>query len=64
MLAVELHPELGGAKPYCKALRRHGVLAKDTHEHTIRVSPPLVATRADIDFALEGFERVLTSAPT
>jgi ornithine--oxo-acid transaminase len=59
MLAIELHPDAGGARRYCKALLRRGVLCKDTREHTIRVSPPLVITRADIDWALEQFEAAL-----
>jgi len=45
MLAVELHPEAGGARPYCDALKARGLLAKDTHEHSIRIAPPLVITR-------------------
>src|SRR6202050_850759 len=44
MIAIELHPQAGGARRYCNALRRRGVLCKDTHDHTIRVSPPLVIT--------------------
>ena len=61
MLAVELHPEAGGARRYCEALRDAGVLAKDTHGHTIRIAPPLVITREEVDWALERFERVLTA---
>ncbi|MGO8915948.1 MAG: ornithine--oxo-acid transaminase [Stellaceae bacterium] len=60
MIAVELHPEAGGARRYCDALRRRGVLCKDTHDHTIRVSPPLVITGGDIDWALEQFDAALT----
>jgi ornithine--oxo-acid transaminase len=60
MLAVELHPEAGGARRYCDALKGKGVLAKDTHEHSIRIAPPLVVTRDQIDWALERFESVLT----
>ncbi|CAO3377555.1 ornithine--oxo-acid transaminase [Azospirillum argentinense] len=60
MLAVELHPEAGGARRYCEALRARGVLAKDTHDHTIRIAPPLVITRAQVDWALEQFDAVLT----
>ncbi|MGO9545996.1 MAG: ornithine--oxo-acid transaminase [Rhodomicrobium sp.] len=62
MLAVELHPDAGGARRYCEALRRRGILCKDTREHTIRVSPPLVVTRGDIDWALEQFESALRPA--
>jgi ornithine--oxo-acid transaminase len=53
MLAVELHPEAGGARRYCEALRGKGILAKDTHEHTIRIAPPLVITSDQVDWALE-----------
>src|ERR1700733_10163030 len=59
MIAVELHPQAGGARRYCDALRRRGVLSKDTHDHTIRVSPPLVITRGEIDWALEQFDTAL-----
>jgi ornithine--oxo-acid transaminase len=37
-----------------------GVLCKDTHGHTIRVAPPLVITRQEIDWALERFDSVLS----
>ncbi len=56
MLAVELHPDAGGARRYCEALQRRGILCKDAHDHTIRVSPPLVIARADADWALGQFE--------
>ena len=52
--------ECGGALRYCDALRLRGVLCKDTHDHTIRVSPPLVITRDEIDWALDQFEAALT----
>ncbi len=60
MLAVELHPEAGRARRYCEALQGKGILAKDTHEHTIRIAPPLVITSAQVDWALEQFATVLT----
>ncbi len=60
MLAVELHPEAGGARRYCEALQARGILAKDTHDHTIRIAPPLVITRDQVDWALERIEATLT----
>jgi ornithine--oxo-acid transaminase len=60
MLAVELHPEAGRARRYCEALQGKGILAKDTHEHTIRIAPPLVITSDQVDWALEQFATVLT----
>ncbi len=53
MLAVELHPEAGDARRYCEALQSRGILAKDTHGHTIRIAPPLVITSDQVDWALE-----------
>jgi ornithine--oxo-acid transaminase len=53
MLAVELHPEAGRARRYCEALRDRGILAKDTHEQTIRIAPPLVISGDQVDWALE-----------
>jgi ornithine--oxo-acid transaminase len=59
MLAIELHPDAGGARRACEALARRGVLAKDVHEHTIRIAPPLVIRRDEVDWALERFAAVL-----
>lgn len=60
MLAVELHPEAGRARRYCEALQAKGILAKDTHEHTIRIAPPLVITSDQVDWALEALATTLT----
>ena len=59
MLAVELHPEAGGARRYCEALQGRGILAKDTHEHAIRIAPPLVITSDQVDWAVEQIEATL-----
>jgi ornithine--oxo-acid transaminase len=59
MLAVELHPEAGDARRYCEALQGRGILAKDTHEHTIRIAPPLVITSDQVEWALDGIEATL-----
>jgi ornithine--oxo-acid transaminase len=59
MLAVELHPDAGGARRFCVALKHRGILCKDTRDHTLRISPPLVITREEVDFALAQFAAVL-----
>ena len=59
MLAIEFHPEAGGAWRYCQALRERGLLAKDTHEHTMRIAPPLVITSDEVDWACEVIGEVL-----
>ena len=60
MLAVELDPQAGGARRYCELLRMSGILAKETHDHTIRLAPPLVIERGQIDWALERLTPVLS----
>ncbi|UCE81356.1 MAG: aminotransferase class III-fold pyridoxal phosphate-dependent enzyme, partial [Methanobacteriota archaeon] len=46
-------------RPLCKKLMDEGVLAKDTHERTIRFAPPLTITEEEIDWAVERIRRVL-----
>jgi len=53
LIAVELKKEAGSARKYTEALMRNGVLAKETHETTIRFAPPLVIKREEIDEAVE-----------
>jgi ornithine--oxo-acid transaminase len=59
MLAVEFHSEAGGARRYCEALQGRGILAKDTHDNTVRIAPPLVITSDQVDWALEQIEATL-----
>jgi ornithine--oxo-acid transaminase len=59
MIAVELHPEAGGARRFTEALKGRGILAKETHVDTIRFAPPLVITRDQVDWAMEQIDAVL-----
>jgi len=45
-------------RPICEKLMEKGVLAKDTHEKTIRFAPPLVITREEVDWAIERIREV------
>jgi len=58
-IGVELLPEAGGARRFCEALMKKGILAKETHENVIRFAPPLIITREEIDWALERISDVL-----
>src|SRR5271157_51794 len=55
-IGIELR---GPARPYCEALKEEGLLAKETHENVIRIGPPLVITREEIDWAFERIRRVI-----
>ncbi|HFD39005.1 MAG TPA: ornithine--oxo-acid transaminase [Anaerolineae bacterium] len=58
-VGIVLKPEAGGARRFCEALMERGLLAKETHWNVIRLAPPLVITREEIDWALERLEAVL-----
>ncbi|PDT13617.1 ornithine--oxo-acid transaminase [Rhizobium sp. J15] len=60
MMAIELEPEAGGARQYCHALKERGLLAKDTHDHTIRLAPPLIITREQVDWAVSQIEKTIS----
>ncbi len=60
LIGIELHPEAGGARRFCEALKARGVLVKETHEHILRFAPPLVISREDLDWALDRIEEVFT----
>jgi ornithine--oxo-acid transaminase len=60
LIGIELVPEAGGARAICEQLMRHGLLCKETHDHTIRVSPPLVLTETEADWIAGQFHEVLS----
>ncbi len=55
-IAVELNKP---ARPFCESLKELGVLCKETHDVVIRIAPPLVITREEIDWAVERIAKVL-----
>jgi ornithine--oxo-acid transaminase len=57
-IAIELNSP---ARPFCEALKSRGVLCKETHETVIRLAPPLMISREDLDWGLEQIECVLDS---
>ena len=55
-IGIELNVE---ARPYCEALKEEGILCKETHDHVIRIAPPLTITREEIDWAVERIRKVI-----
>jgi ornithine--oxo-acid transaminase len=60
MIGVELRAEAGGARRFCEALKQHGILAKETHEHVIRFAPPLTIDKETIDWAVPRIRDILS----
>jgi ornithine--oxo-acid transaminase len=59
---VDIDPALGTGRAICERLLTKGVIAKDTHGQTIRLAPPLVITREELDLALQALTEVLAEA--
>ena len=47
------------ARPYCEALMQEGLLCKETHDSVIRLAPPLIITKSEIDWAFERIAAVI-----
>jgi ornithine--oxo-acid transaminase len=60
-VGIELKKEAGGARRFCEALMNEGLLCKETHEHVIRLAPPLVITKEEINWAFSKIEKVLVN---
>ena len=59
LVGIELIKEVGSARPFCEGLIKNGILCHYTHERVIRLSPPLIISRSEIDWGLEGIKKVL-----
>ena len=58
-VGIELKPEAGGARRFCEFLQEEGLLAKETHENVIRLAPPLVIKKEEIDWAVDKLKKAL-----
>ena len=61
-VGIVLRPEAGTARAACERLMADGVLAKDTHETTIRLAPPLCITKDELRWALDRIVPMLETA--
>jgi ornithine--oxo-acid transaminase len=56
---AEINPQIATARQICESLLAKGVLSKETHGTVVRLAPPLVIARHDLDWALDRFAEVL-----
>ncbi|MFB7099966.1 ornithine--oxo-acid transaminase [Streptomyces hydrogenans] len=57
---VDIAPERGTGRQVSERLMERGVLVKDTHGSTIRIAPPLVISKEDLDWGLEQLRGILS----
>jgi ornithine--oxo-acid transaminase len=58
LIGIELEPEAGGARRFCEALKEEGLLCKETHEHVIRLAPPLIIKQKELNWAFRRIQQV------
>jgi len=56
---IDIDPAAKTGREVSMALRDRGVLCKETHERTLRIAPPLVITREEIDDAVDALADAL-----
>ena len=61
-IGVDFDPTKIPARRIAEQLLARGILSKETHSTVIRLAPPLVITREQIDWALEEFRTVVAEA--
>jgi len=59
LLGIETHRSAGPARAYCETLLDRGMLCNDTHEQVIRLAPPLIIERGQIDWMVAQLQEVL-----
>jgi ornithine--oxo-acid transaminase len=62
LIGIEIAASAGTARKYCEQLLERGVLAKDTHAQVIRLAPPLVVARDELDWLVAQLRDVLLSS--
>jgi ornithine--oxo-acid transaminase len=58
LIGIELKEEAGGARRFCEALEKEGLLCKETHENVIRFAPPLIIKQKDLNWAFKKVKSV------
>lgn len=58
LLGIEIDRSVATARSVCERLLQYGILTKETHETVVRLAPPLIIERDQIDWAVEQLSRV------
>jgi len=58
-IGIEIDPTMATARAICEALMARGLLSKETHSTVVRLAPPLVISKTEIDWAVTQIREVL-----
>ena len=59
-IGVDIDPAKASAREICERLMERGLLSKESHETVVRLAPPLVIEREQLDWAVDTIDSVLT----
>jgi ornithine--oxo-acid transaminase len=58
-IGIEIDPSLASAREIVEALMARGLLSKETHATVVRLAPPLIITREQIDWSVNQIKEIL-----
>lgn len=58
-VGIEIDPAYASARAVCEALMRRGLLSKETHQTVVRLAPPLIIAKPEINWAVSQIREVL-----
>ncbi len=58
-IGIEIHASMATARSVCEKLMARGLLSKETHSTVVRLAPPLVISKTEIDWAVTQIREVL-----
>jgi ornithine--oxo-acid transaminase len=59
-VGIEIESTIATARQICEKLKERGVLSKETRHTVVRLAPPLVITKEELDWGIEQIKAVLT----
>ena len=59
-LFIGIEPKIP-ARAYCERLMQDGILCKETHDNVLRIAPPLIIERQELDFIVDKIVKTLTA---
>lgn len=62
LIGVSINPRYYSARELCMRLMKKGILSKETHKTVVRLAPPLLITKEQLDIVFNAISETLTEA--
>lgn len=60
-VGIDLYPSPTSARVVCERLKEFGVLSKETHETVVRLAPPLIITKKELEWGIQQIQKTFES---